>query len=160
MNSNSNAPETDDLAIMDDFSKSNIEQLHKVVLNFSSQSFEIKKLCVTVEIAALTLIATIFKDNYASSSFTMLIKLIGLLVPLFFYLLDICTYYYQDKLRLVMFNEENVIRQRHGIELLKNKRFTKAKCPTWGRIGRAIVNGSNLVYWGLIILAVVICIVL
>ncbi|MCC2447280.1 hypothetical protein LKL89_26150, partial [Bacillus cereus] len=68
----------------DDFDTMKIDQLHKVVMNFSSQSIEIKKMCITVEVAALTLITTIFKGNYSEPSFTISTLLILFLVPILF----------------------------------------------------------------------------
>ena len=148
------------IELEDEFNKSNIEQLHKVVLNFSGQSFEIKKMCVTVEIAALTLIATIFKDNYSTAAFITLLKLIAGLVPVFFYMIDLCTYYYQDKLRAQMISQENFIRQRHGVALRSEKRFSKTKREKADRIWRATINPSNMIYWGLMAIAIALLIIL
>ncbi|MBS9802956.1 hypothetical protein J4052_08255 [Bacillus toyonensis] len=134
----------------DDFDTMKIDQLHKVVMNFSSQSIEIKKMCITVEVAALTLITTIFKGNYSEPSFTISTLLILFLVPILFYGIDIYTYYYQDKLRGVMLESENNIRQRNKLDTRREKRFDRNNKK---RIRRAIKSYSNMIYWALLIIA-------
>lgn len=134
----------------DDFDTMKIDQLHKVVMNFSSQSAEIKKMCITVEVAALTLITTIFKENYSELSFTILTLLILFLVPILFYGIDIYTYYYQDKLRGLMLEHENNIRKRNKLDTLTEKRFDTNNKE---RILRAIKSYSNMIYWALLIIA-------
>lgn len=134
----------------DDFDTMKIDQLHKVVMNFSSQSTEIKKMCITVEVAALTLITTIFKENYSEPSFTILTLLILFLVPILFYSIDIYTYYYQDKLRGLMFKYENNIRARNELGILTEERFDTNNKE---RIRRAIKSYSNMIYWALLIIA-------
>lgn len=133
----------------DDFDKMQIDQLHKVVMNFSSQSTEIKKMCITVEVAALTLVTTVFKDSYSDSSFTNLVILILFSVPILFYGIDIYTYYYQDKLRASMYKHENEIRRRNGLRTLDENRFKTDK----GRICRALKSYSNTIYWALLMIA-------
>lgn len=142
----------------DDFDTMKIDQLHKVVMNFSSQSTEIKKMCITVEVAALTLITTIFKENYSEPSFTILTLLILFLVPILFYSIDIYTYYYQDKLRGVMFKCENNIRERNELDILTEERFDTNNKE---RIRRAIKSYSNMIYWALLIIAFIgLCVVI
>ncbi|WP_242225785.1 hypothetical protein [Bacillus cereus group sp. BfR-BA-01358] len=142
--------ENDKSITEDDFDTMKIDQLHKVVMNFSSQSTEIKKMCITVEVAALTLITTIFKENYSEPSFTILTLLILFLVPILFYSIDIYTYYYQDKLRGVMFKYENNIRERNELDILTEERFNTNNKE---RIRRAIKSYSNMIYWALLIIA-------
>lgn len=142
--------ENDKSITEDDFDTMKIDQLHKVVMNFSSQSTEIKKMCITVEVAALTLITTIFKENYSEPSFTILTLLILFLVPILFYSIDIYTYYYQDKLRGVMFKYENNIRERNELDILTEERFNTNNKE---RIHRAIKSYSNMIYWALLIIA-------
>lgn len=134
----------------DDFDTMKIDQLHKVVMNFSSQSTEIKKMCITVEVAALTLITTIFRENYSELAFTILTLLILFLVPILFYGIDIYTYYYQDKLRGLMLKYENNIRKRNKLDTLTEERFDTNNKK---RICRAIKSYSNMIYWALLIIA-------
>ena len=141
--------------IEDGFSKDHIDQLHKAVLGFSSQSFEIKKMCVTVEIGAFTLIVSAFKDNYSDPKFIALLKIIGLAIPILFYIVDVCTYFYQDKLRGLMYIEENEIKVRHNIQINKNERFEETKFIGFKRLLRSIFAVSNIIYWGLILLSII-----
>lgn len=143
----------------DDLDKIQIDQLHKAVLGFSSQSFEIKKFCVTIEISACTLVSTIFKNNFIEKDdiFILIIKLISFFIPALFCLLDISTYYYQDKLRKKIFEIENNIRERHNISRKNNKRFErKSSGDRIFRLCRSIFNASNIIYLVLIIVALLI----
>lgn len=103
----------------------NINQLHDAVSNFSKQSFDIKKLWITVEVSAVTLMLSMKVYNLD------IILLIVSAILLFFYFLDSMTYYYQDKLRESMHNERNAIRKKHGIDSVdyerKGVRFTNSK---------------------------------
>ncbi len=142
--------------IEDNLNKDHIEQYHKAVLSFSNQSFEIKKMCVTVEIGAFTLVSSLFKDNYTDTTFISLIKVLSLLIPVLFYIVDIYTYFYQDKLRKLMYSEESLICKRHNIDKKPNKRFTKSKYSTLKRLFRSIFAFSNFIYWGLLLLSIII----
>lgn len=138
----------------DSFDKNEIEQLHKAVLGISKHCFEIKKLCVTVEVSVCTLAVTLFSSTYSSNEFLCMFKIVILLIPMLFYLVDICTYYYQDKLRYMMVDIENRIRNRHEVQLKNVKRFSKKNNTFIKRLFRSILAGPNIIYWGLIILAV------
>ena len=96
--------------IQDKLNWDNINQLHNAVSNFSRQSFDIKKLWITVEISVITLLSTIKVE-----SLDFIVFIIEL-VTIFFYLLDSMTYYYQDKLRDQMEAERNAIRKRYRIK--------------------------------------------
>jgi hypothetical protein len=139
----------------DSFDKDEIEQLHKAVLGISGQCFEIKKLCVTIELSVCTLVTTIFREIHASKELLFVIKIIIFSVPMFFYFVDICTYYYQDKLRKTMFDIENKIRCRHNVQLKNDKRFNIKNYIFVRRLFKSIVNGTNIIYWGLIGFAII-----
>jgi len=146
---------TEKIKIIDTLDKEEISQLHAAVSGFSSQSFELKKLCVTIVISACTIAATVFRDNYGYE-FLLTLKIIILTIPILFYIVDITTYYYQDKLRCIMFNLENNIRRRNEIELKNNNRFS-TKQSTWcRRVLRAVFSTSNIIYWSLVVVGVVI----
>jgi hypothetical protein len=81
----------------DELDKTSIEQLHAVVLELSKNCFELKKLCATVLIAAVTLLATFTNEQLDPSAFVG-----GLIVVSFFWVLDAQSYYYQDKIRTHM----------------------------------------------------------
>lgn len=120
--------------IQDKLNWDNINQLHNAVSNFSRQSFDIKKLWITVEISIITLLLTLeIKD-------CKFILLVSEVVLVFFYFLDSMTYYYQDKLRECMERERNAIRKRYGI---KCNSVNREKC----RFFRALFNYSHLLYY-------------
>ena len=117
----------------DELSWDTIHQLHSAISNFSKQSFDIKKLFITVVISALTLIYSIAKSIDLSLFVTVAI-IVGL-----FYSLDTMTYYYQDKLRAKMVGEQNKIRERNGISAITYNRNNR-------RILRSLFNWSHLLY--------------
>ena len=141
-------------SLEDSFDRNEIEQLHRATLGFSKQCFDLKKLCVTVEISACALAVTIFRDAYGDNELFFALKLIALFTPLLFYSLDVCTFYYQDKLRKCMFDIENKIRKRNGIQLKTNDRFSESNHTRKMRIFRSVTNESNIIYWGLIVFAI------
>ncbi len=115
-----------------------IDNLNKAVLNFSDNSLEIKKMCVTVLVAAITVIVGIFKDDYSK---IVIVSMIAIPFIMFlFYIVDAVMYWFQDKLREGIVNKENAIKERHNLEPGKYKN-PKA------RIWRVLFNGSNLVYF-------------
>jgi hypothetical protein len=117
-----------------------IEQLHNATRGLSKQSFEIKKICLTLEIATLTLIAKFLENNIDLSLFVA-----GLIIPVFFYLLDAMTYFYQDKLRGLMIKEENSIRARYQETEKDNPHNSK-------RLFRSFFNNSHWIYFALVVL--------
>lgn len=119
---------------MDKISWNNINQLHDAVSNFSKQSFDIKKLWITVEISIITLLININEGDLTTIIIT------ASFVLLFFYFLDCMTYYYQDKLRENIKVEQNNIRKRHEI---KPKDIDRNE---W-RVLRSFFNWSHLLYY-------------
>lgn len=136
----------EDILIADELNKIQIEQLHKATLNFSGNSLETKKLCVTVEIAALTSITGIYK-NLQLEDLIGIIKIFAFIVPLLFYLVDIVFYFYQNRLREKMIIEENEIRRRHHLSTRYLKTGSK-----FSRLLHSVFNKSQIMYWGLIVL--------
>lgn len=118
--------------------------MHNATLGLSKQCFELKKICLTIEIAIITIIAKFVNNGLDLSYF-----IAGILILLFFYLLDTLTYFYQDRLRERMVNEENKLRMRHNEEV---KQFTQKG----NRILRSFFNVSHLIYLILIIADVII----
>jgi len=118
-----------------------IRQLHNATLNFSNQCTEIKKLYVTVIIAVITLFFNIFKENYSSINFYKLISILILCISILFYLLDVCSYYYQKKLRNDMINIENKIKKRHKIKVDSNS-SDKSNITL-----KSFFNSSMLIYY-------------
>lgn len=120
-----------------------IDQLHNATISLSKQSFEIKKICLTIEVASLTLIA-----QFVSNKIDKALFIAGFIIPITFYLLDVMTYFYQDRLRGRMIKEENLIRSRNKTENIPNKH---SKCRIW----RSFFNSSHLIYLTLIIIDVI-----
>lgn len=131
-----------DNKVYDELSWDTIHQFHTAISNFSKQSFDIKKLFITVVISALTLIYSISKSIDLSLFVTVAI-IVGL-----FYSLDSMTYYYQDKLRAKMAEEQNKIRERNGIPIIAYHR------NDW-RFFRSLFNWSHLLYASILILDLV-----
>lgn len=149
-----NKQNTQQTELEDSFDRNEIEQLHRATLGFSKQCFDLKKLCVTVEISACALAVTIFRDVYGDDKLFFALKLIALFTPLLFYSLDVCTFYYQDKLRKNMFDIENKIRVRNAIQLKTDKKFNESNHTRNMRLFRSVKNESNIIYWGLIVFAI------
>lgn len=136
--------------IHDELNKIQIEQLHKATLNFSDNSLETKKLCVAVLSGVFTIIAGINKDK-PFCNWVQSLALFGMLIPFLFYIVDAILWFYQSKLREKMINEENQIRKRYGIVDRKNDN----QMCTFFRIIRALFNGSQTMYYGLIVLSAI-----
>lgn len=83
-----------DVLDADDLDKEQIDQLHAVTLQVSSNCFELKKLCATVLVAAGTLVVTLTRRQLDSALF-----IAGLVVVLLFWVADTQSYYIQAKLR-------------------------------------------------------------
>lgn len=127
------------IIIADELNKIKINQLHAATLNFSVQSLEIKKLCVTVFIAFYSLVATLYNKNIKCD-----IWWIGMIIPILFLFVDSIFYFFQRKLRFYMLEQENKILVRHGLFDEKNK-------IKYGVVG-SVLNMSNSIYIILIIL--------
>lgn len=100
------------LDFQDELDKISIEQLHKAVLQMSSNCFEIKRLCVTVLVASGTLIATFTNKKLDPAMF-----IAGAVIAIFFWLLDAQSYYYQEKLRARMKTLSEGMATRRGFTL-------------------------------------------
>lgn len=118
----------------------NINQLHDAISNFSKQSFDIKKLWITIEVSIVTLLLTMKVSEKA------ILIAIGA-VLLFFYFLDSMTYYYQDKLRKNMTDEQNEIRKRNNLDEME----FRGKC----RVLRSLFNWSHLLYYVVLLFVIV-----
>lgn len=152
--------ENDRNKIADELSRMQIDQLHNATLNFSNNSLETKKLCVTAEIAVITILTGMYKGG-TIDNFISIMRISILLIALLFYIVDIFLYYYQDKLRISMIEEENKIRERNGIDKRTYRENTAfmiicGKTIIDKRMVRSIFNGSQIMYWVLAILSIVI----
>lgn len=91
-----------DEEFQDESDKTSIDQLHKAVLQLSNNCFEIKKLCVSILVAAATLVATFTNRQLDTAIFIAGIIITGFFWILVFWILDSQSYYYQEKLRARM----------------------------------------------------------
>lgn len=137
-----------DSELEDELNRMQIDQLHNATLNFSNNSLETKKLCVTAEIASVTLWLGLYQSS-SIDNLLLIISISSFLIALLFYVVDIFLYYYQDKLRESMIHEENKIRQRHSLPLrtFRDKPNT-SNClnPIYERIRHSILNASQIMY--------------
>lgn len=137
MNSNSNISIND---IEYDLNMEKYRQLHNVVLNFSNNSIEIKKMCITTLSAIPAIIIAFFKNI----NITYVIYIL-LCITLLFYFIDVYTYYYQKKLREIMkVIELNIKNSSNNSFELSQSLFSKL-------IKNSFFNYSHLIYYLLII---------
>ena len=126
-------------SIQDELDKLVVDQLHKATLNFSEESQETKKLCVTLVAAIFTLLAAFSKTLSSSLEINSVwIALLCASIPLLFWVVDTVTYFYQKKLRYQMQDRLNAIRNRYAIPE-ENK-------ETQACVFRSFFNSSNLMY--------------
>lgn len=108
-------------------------------MNFSAQSFEIKKFCIVTIATVSTIILGINPERWILCCFI-------LATTFLFYFIDAFIYYYQRNLREKMITEENKIYNRHNISETRNQ---LAK-TSWTH---AFFNRSHFMYFVIIILA-------
>jgi len=127
------------LSIQDDLDKLVVDQLHKATLNFSAESQETKKLCVTLVATIFTLLAAFSKTVLRNLEINSIwIALLCASIPLLFWIVDTVTYYYQKKLRYQMQDRLNAIRKRYAIPEEKSEKRAN--------VFRSFFNSSNLMY--------------
>ena len=87
--------------IADDLEKEEREQLHRVVLALSQQSFEIKRLLATILIAMVTVCGVVFRDNYQLLIENRLyVCIAALFIILLFWIKDTMANFYGNRLRV------------------------------------------------------------
>ena len=141
-------------AFQDELAKESIDQLHKTVLQMSSNCFEIKKLCATVLVAAITLVATLTGAQLDPALWCG-----AAVVVVVFWLLDAQSYYYQEKLRARMKELAESRAKEHTPQIivdgvgmpLTNRR---ENWNTAARAWHAVFNQSMAFYWLLLAMAV------
>ena len=90
-----------------------LDQLHGAVSQISNFCFEIKKFCVTTEIAVLAVLIKFTSEKLDHSIFVT-----GILIPLCFWFLDAIGYFYQVKLRGLMENIRSNLTSRNAKPLV------------------------------------------
>ena len=146
-------------SVEDGLDKISIDQMHKAVLQFSSNCFELKKLCATVLVSAATLIAT-----FTNKQLDLSIFVAGLIVTLFFWLLDSQSYYYQEKLRAYMKIKAENLAARHnqkvvvdGVGLPLSEERERRKVET--RVLSSLFNSSMFFYLVIAVIIILLAII-
>lgn len=138
-----------------ELSKINLDQLHKAVLQMSNNCFEIKKLCATILVAAGTLVATFTRQRLDDSLFAG-----GIVIVLFFWILDAQSYFYQEKLRARMkeIARELVKLEESDIEIEGVGMPITPERESLGTFRRTVRSGFNasMLYYGLLSLLMII----
>lgn len=113
-------------------------QLHNVVLKFSNNSMEIKKLFATAIGGTIAFFIPLMnKKSYTIT--TEAVQFIIIAIILLFYIVDSYTYFYQKKLRGEMEKIENKIKHQDFV--------TSNQCNTEELIFKALINWSHLPYY-------------
>ena len=149
-----NVQDIEKIKLYDDMNRMQIDQLLRATLNFSNNSLETKKLCVSMETGVFTLLAGIYREK-PFEEWILTLALFGILIPLLFYIVDAVLWFYQDSLREKMIKEENEIRARHRL----HKRAVTEKTVK-ERVMKSLFNGSQAMYFGLMIAAAIVLIFL
>ena len=126
-----------------------IDQLHSATSTFSSASIEMKKMFFILLGITIPLLIKL-TDNKLDISLFVTIYVISIT----FWYLDSFTYFYQEKLRSLMDNKINKIRERNKEKLFLSeagkyeiKGFTiEASRTNKGRVWRSITNTSVRLY--------------
>ena len=136
----------------DELDQQSIAQLHDVVLGFSKNCFELKKLCATVVGASLTLLAAFTADKIDPVFFVG-----SAVIIVFFLMADAQSYFYQEKVRIQMTVLQNGILQRNNLHLI----FDGVGMPLSGnrqtrtiakRAFFSVINWSMIFYYGLLVI--------
>lgn len=133
----------------DDLDQQSITQLHTMVVEFSKNCFELKKLCATVVGSSLTLLAAFTSQRLDAVFFVG-----SAVIIVFFWMADAQSYFYQRKLRLQMNALQEGILQRGAAKLIFNGvgmpiSADRENNPAQ-RVWHAIFNASMSFYLGLL----------
>ncbi len=134
----------------DELDQQSIVQLHTMVVEFSKNCFELKKLCATVIGSSLTLLAAFTARRIDTVFFVG-----SAVIIVFFWMADAQSYYYQKKLRLRMKVLQEGILQRGSVSLIFDGvgmpiSARREGGPASQRVRHAIFNASMSFYLGLL----------
>lgn len=133
----------------DEIDRLSIDQLHEAVLQLSSNCFELKKLCTLLLVSAGTLIAAFTDDKLDPSMFVA-----GVVITIFFWLLDSQSYYYQEKIRACMKTLAEGLAERHDttVELLGVGMPLSEERENWGPLRRSVHAALNpsMAFYGIL----------
>ena len=133
--------------ISNELKKIQIAQLHNATLNISNNSLETKKLVVTTITAVCTILIGLYKEHIYEQM-NLLLALIFIIVMLF-YIVDVCFYFYQDRLRENIDKKMNDIYREYQLKEIKLDKYEH-------RVRRSIFNYSQILYFLMMFLLIVI----
>ena len=125
-----------------------------MVVEFSKNCFELKKLCATVVGSSLTLLAAFTTQRLDAVFFVSSAVIIG-----FFWTADAQSYYYQEKLRIRMKDLQQDILRRDNTSFIFDGvgmpvSSERQRGSTWHRVFHSLFNSSMAFYFGLLIIDV------
>lgn len=131
-----------------------IDQLHNATNNFSSSSLEFKKIYFVL-LGIITPI--IFK--LANNKFDISLLITPLCLSIFFWILDVITYYFQENLRAKMKNHFKELKKRNSTGTNSNDEYTLENDRTSKtRLRRSFFNASSMFYPIIIVFDIVLII--
>lgn len=123
-----------------------IEQLHRVVLQTGNFCFRTKQIAITIDIAIIGIFLR-FTENQLDYA----IFLTGLLIPICFWFLDSVGYFYQVKIRGVMDEIRERLKERNAVRIVTDRIIEKERVESPFKILYAFFNHSMWVYYFLIV---------
>jgi hypothetical protein len=134
----------------DSMDRMEIDQLHEVVVKLSENCFDLKKFCTTVLISVCT-----FITMFTSKRVDLSLFVAGFLIVVLFYLLDVQSYYYQERLRIRMLAIANQMAERNNAQKLVGVGMPLSEDRLQkNHIHRALFNNSMWFYGVLALLDV------
>ena len=151
--------------VSEDLEKEEREQLHRATLALSQQSFETKRLLITVLIAVATVCGAVFRDNYRVLVDNRIPFCLGLLVIiLLFWIMDGMTNFYTNRLRYHIDKMRNQTRKSYRLsrgsihlERVFGKKLSANKLLHWLRLhwyGSKIWTFSFISYYVLSVIVI------
>lgn len=127
-----------------------IDQLHNVVLNFSRNSMQAKKIMFTMLGIFIASLLQLDEMKYALKWFPFVIFIVVL-----FWAFDSYTYYYQEKIRAQMDVRFHSLKKRYPSTNPDDEYTLPDSRKSCGRFWRSIFNGSVLLFYPFVILLIV-----
>lgn len=134
--------------LSNELKKIQINQLHNATLNISNNSLETKKLVVTSITAVCTILIGLYKEHIYEQIYLLLALIFAIVV--LFYLVDICFYFYQDRLRENIDRKMNDMYREYQLEEINLDKYKN-------RIKRSMFNYSHMLYFLIMSLIILIC---
>jgi hypothetical protein len=140
----------------DELDWSVLNQLHAVVIQMGAFCFRTKQICLTVLVGVIALITALTSDKLDTSIFVA-----GAVIPACFWFLDAVAYYYQVKLRGLMSDAQERIKNRHSndklcwvnSEIIEKSRTEK---PQITKVCSSFFNHSMWLYLIIILIDIII----